>query len=131
MRGLVGYFLFRDHGFFFPNIFCWFLFAVNYKDIVCELFPVKIILHSSWYPPLIYIFAILFSMCSSVFVFCCFFLSTRCCKYYMNYWTHPPTSEYVERVKNTWSITLGYIFLWNVIKRIYCQCLQLISKTYF
>jgi hypothetical protein len=31
------------------------------------------------------------------------------------------TSEDVERVKNTWSITLGYIFLWNVIRRIYDQ----------
>ena len=41
------------------------------------------------------------------------------------------TSEDVERVKNTLSITLGYIFLWNVIRRIYCQCLQLISKKYF
>jgi hypothetical protein len=40
-----------------------------------------------------------------------------------------PTSEDVERVKNTLSIRLGYIFLWNVIRRIYFQCLQLISKT--
>jgi hypothetical protein len=32
-----------------------------------------------------------------------------------------PTSEYVEMVKKkyTLSITLGYIFLWNVIRRIY------------
>ena len=78
---------------------------MNYKDIVRESFPVKIILHSSWYPPLISVFVILFSMWSSVFVFCWFFffLSTRCRQYYMNYWTHPPlncwTSEDVERVK--------------------------------
>ena len=37
-----------------------------------------------------------------------------------------PTSKDVERVKNT----LGYIFLWNVIRRIYLPCLQLISKNY-
>ena len=42
-----------------------------------------------------------------------------------------PTSEDVERVKNTFSITLGYIFLWNVNRRIYLPCLQLISKKYF
>jgi len=42
-----------------------------------------------------------------------------------------PTSEDVEMVKkNTLSITLGYIFLWNVIRRIYLPCLQLISKKY-
>ena len=40
----MGYFVFRDRGFFFPNIFCWSLFAVNYKDIVRESVPVKIIL---------------------------------------------------------------------------------------
>jgi hypothetical protein len=43
-----------------------------------------------------------------------------------------PTSEYVEMVKtNTLSITLGYIFLWNVIRKIYLPCLQLISKNTF
>jgi hypothetical protein len=42
----MGYSVFRDRGFFFLNMVCWFLFAVNYKDIVRELFPVKIILHS-------------------------------------------------------------------------------------
>ena len=41
------------------------------------------------------------------------------------------TSEDVERVKNTFSITFGYIFLWNVNIRIYLPCLQLISKKYF
>ena len=31
-----------------------------------------------------------FSMWSSVFVLCCrFSFLTRCCQYYMNYWTHP------------------------------------------
>jgi hypothetical protein len=43
-----------------------------------------------------------------------------------------PTSEDVEMVKkNTLSITMGYMFLWNVIRRIYLPCLQLISKKYF
>ena len=43
----------------------------------------------------------------------------------------PPYSEYVEMVKLTLSITLGYIFLWNVIRRIYLPCLQFISKNTF
>ena len=43
-----------------------------------------------------------------------------------------PTSEDVEMgKKTTLSITLGYIFLWNVIRRIYLPCLQLISKNTF
>jgi hypothetical protein len=68
--------VFRDHGFFFPNIFCWFLFGMNRdEDNVRESFSVK-----------------------------------------FNF---------------TLSITLGYIFLWNVIRRIYLPCLQLISKKYF
>jgi hypothetical protein len=46
-------------------------------------------------------------------------------------WIRPLYSEYVEMVKLTLSITLGYIFLWNVIRRIYLPCLQLISKKYF
>ena len=55
------YFVFRDHWFFFPNIFCWFLFAVNCdEDIVSESLSVKIILHSSF----LWSF---FSMWSSVF----------------------------------------------------------------
>jgi hypothetical protein len=40
-----------------------------------------------------------------------------------------PTSEDVEMIKKkSLSITLGYIFLWNVIRRIYLPFLQLISK---
>jgi hypothetical protein len=39
-----------------------------------------------------------------------------------------PTSEDVERVKHTLSITLGYILLWNVIRQIYFLCLQLMSN---
>ena len=43
-----------------------------------------------------------------------------------------PTSEYVEMAKkNTLSITLGYIFLWNVIRRIHLPCIQFISKNTF
>ena len=41
-----------------------------------------------------------------------------------------PTSEDVERVKHTLSITMSYTFLWNVIRQIYFPCLQLIRKTY-
>jgi hypothetical protein len=33
--------------------------------------------------------------------------------------------------KNTLSITFGHIFLWNMIRRIYLPCFQLISKKYF
>ena len=75
-------------------------------------------------------------MWSSVFVLCCCFFSR--CQYYMNYWTHPPFNcwqnipdYWVHRngkAKHTLSITLDYIFLWNVIRRIYLPCLQLISK---
>jgi len=73
----------------FPSPIFLLVFTVNCdEDIVREPFPVKIILHSSWYRPLIYVFVILFSMWSSVLFFVCFF-STRCCQYYMNYWTHP------------------------------------------
>ena len=40
------------------------------------------------------------------------------------------TSADVEMVKHILSITLCYIFLWNVIRRIYLPYLQLISKIY-
>jgi hypothetical protein len=83
--------VFRDRGFFFPNIFCWFLCAVNRdEDIVRESFSVKFILHSSWYTPLVYVLWTFFPCGLLCLFFCFFFLSTRCCQYYMNYWTHPP-----------------------------------------
>jgi hypothetical protein len=83
--------------------------------------------------------AFFLSMWSSVFVLCCCFFSR--CQYYMNYWTHPQFNCWQNipdywvyrngKTKNTLSITLDYIFLWNVIRRIYLPCLQLISKNTF
>ena len=84
---------------------------------------------------------IFFSMLSSVLVLCFFFLSQP--DLVNITWitgnTHrsivdkiDPTSKDVEMVKeNILSITLGYIFLWNVIRRIYLPFLQLISKNTF
>jgi hypothetical protein len=70
IEGTGGLFLvFRDREFFFPNIFCWFLCAVNRdEDIVRESFSVKFILHSSdirlsstFYEPF---FHVVFCVCS-------------------------------------------------------------------
>ena len=78
---------------------------------------------------------VIFCVCSLLVFF------STLCQYYMNYWTHPPFNcwQYIPdlwvcrngKKKNTLSITLGCIFLWNVIKRIYLPCLQLISKNTF
>jgi hypothetical protein len=115
-------------------------FAVNRdEDIVRESFSVKCILHSSWYAPLVYVLWTFFSMWSSVFGLCCFFFSQPDVNITLitghihrsNVYKIDPTSEYVEMVNKTISITMGYIILWNVIRRIYLPCLQLMSKKYF
>jgi hypothetical protein len=118
-----------------PNIFFCF-FAVNRDgDIVRESFSVKFILHSLWYTLLVYVFLNLFFQCDLVFVLCFFFSQPDVNITWITGHIHrsivdkiDPTSEYVEMAttKNTLSITLGYIFLWNVI---YLPCLQFISKT--
>ena len=105
--------VFRIRGFFFPNIFCCFF--------CCE----------SWWghcPWIVYVFMNLFFQCGLL------------CLFFVDFFSQPdvnitwitghihrsvvdkidPTSEYVEMVKKyTLSITLGYIVLWNVIRRIY------------
>ena len=133
--------VFRDRRFFFPNTFCRFVCAMNRnEDIVRESFSVNFILHSLWYTHLVYVFVnLFFSMWSSVCVICCCFFSQPDVNitWITGHIHRPivdkidPTSEDVEMVKNTLSIIMGYIFFWNVIRRIYLPCLQLISKKYF
>jgi hypothetical protein len=128
---------------FSSPIFFWiFLCAVNsVEDIVRESFSVNFILHSSWYMPLFYVFVnlffnVVFCVCSLFF----FFSQPDVVNItWITGYIHrsivdkiDPTSEDVEMVKeNILSITLGYIFFWNVIRRIYLPFLQLISKNTF
>ena len=94
-------------------------------DIVRESFSVKFILHSLWYTPLVYVFMNLFS---NVLWF--FFSQPDVNITWITRHIHrsivdkiDPTCEYVEmEQKKPLSITLGYIFLWNVIRRIYLPC---------
>jgi hypothetical protein len=37
LTGLMGYFVFRDRAFFFPDIFCWFLFAINHDEDIMSM----------------------------------------------------------------------------------------------
>ena len=123
--------LFRIRGFFFPNIFLLFFFAANLDgDIVVNRFQSNL-------------FYILYDIrLSSTFLWTFFFQCGLLCMFLVDFFfSQPdvnitwitghihrsivdkidPTSEYVEMVKQkyTLSITLGYIFLWNVIRRIY------------
>jgi hypothetical protein len=135
----VGAFDFPYSWIFLPPIFLFCFFAVNRDgDIVRESFSVKFILHSLWYTLLVYVFLNLFFQCDLVFVLCFFFSQPDVNITWITGHIHrsivdkiDPTSEYVEMAttENTLSITLGYIFLWNVIRRIYLPCLQFISKT--
>ena len=110
--------------------FCWFFFAVNRDgDIVRESFSVKFILHSLWYTRLVYVFMNLLIQCDLLclfFVFLFFFqpdvnITWNTVHIHRSIIDKiEPTSEYVEMVKlNTLSITLGYIFLLNVIRKMY------------
>jgi hypothetical protein len=33
--------VFRDHGFFFPNMFCWFLFGMNRDEDKNAIFEIE------------------------------------------------------------------------------------------
>jgi hypothetical protein len=72
-----------------PICFCWFLCAEN-RDR--ESLSVKFILHSSWYTdmPLVSVFVnLFFFQCDLLCLFLVgFFLSTRCCQYYIMYIGH-------------------------------------------
>ena len=123
----MGVFGFPYSWIFLPQYFLlvfllWILMGtLSVNSFQSNLFYIRYDIRLRFYEPF-------FSMWSSVYVLCWFFFSTRC-QYYMNYWTHTPfncwskidpTSEYVEMVnKYTLLITLGYIVLWNVIRRIY------------
>ena len=125
----MGVFGFPYSWIFLPQYFLLFFFAVNLDgDIVRESFSVKFILHSLWYTPLVYVFMNLFF--NVVFCACSlliFFSQPNVNITWITGHIHrsivdkiDPTSEYVEMVKKyTLSITLGYIVLWNVIRRIY------------
>ena len=133
--------VFRDRGFFFPNIFCWFLCAVNRdEDIVRESFSVKFILHSSWYTPLVYVLWTLFPFGLLCLFFCFFFSQPDVVNItWITGRIHRSIVDKIDQTlwgcrkgkKNTLSITFGHIFLWNMIRRIYLPCFQLISKKYF
>ena len=121
--------VFRIRGFFFPNILLLF-FAVNLDgDIIRESFSVKFILKFFMiYASRLRFYEPFFSMWSSVYVLCWFFFSQPDVNItWITGHIHrsivdkiDTTSEYVEMVKKyTLSITLGYIVLWNVIRRIY------------
>jgi hypothetical protein len=103
-------------------------FAVNLdRDIVRESFSVKYILHSLWFTRLVYVLMNFFFQCG---LLCLFFVKCFSQPDVVNItWITghihrsivekiDSTSEDVERVKNTFSITFGYIFLWNVNRRI-------------
>ena len=96
--------------------------------------------YSLWYTSLVYIFVNLFFQCGFLCLFFVGFFSQSDVVNITWITGHihcsvvdkiDKTSESVERVNNTRSITLGYIFLWNVHRRINLPCLQLISKKYF
>ena len=135
--GLFWFFVYVN--FFFPNILCWFFLPwIVMGTLSVNHFQSKLILHFSWYSPLVYVFInlfvfnVVFCVCS---LFDCVFFSTDVNNTWITGHIHrsivvkmEPTSEYVEMVKHSLSNTLGYIFLWNVIRSIYLPCLQLISK---
>ena len=108
--------------------------------VMGESFSVKFILHSLWYTPLVYVFMNLFFQCDLLCLFFVWFFSQPDVNitWITGHIHHSivdkiePTSEYVEMVKtNTLSITLGFIYLWNVIRKMYLPCVQLISKNTF
>jgi hypothetical protein len=131
--------VFRIREFFLPQYFVLVFFAVNrYGDIVRESFSVKIdftffMIFASrlrFYKPFCFQCCLL-----CLFFVWLFFFSTDVNNTWITGHIHrsivvkmEPTSEYVEMVKHSLSNTLGYIFLWNVIRSIYLPCLQLISK---
>jgi hypothetical protein len=142
----VGAFDFLYSWIFLPPIFLLDFFFVVNRDgeghcpwiIFSQIYFTFFMIYASrlrFYEPF-------FSMWSSVFVLCCCFflnlMSIQCITCNTGH-IHcsivdkiEPTSEYVEMVKtNALSITLGYIFLWNVIRTNYLPCLQLISKNTF
>jgi hypothetical protein len=122
----VGAFGFPHAWIFLPPIFLWIVFS----QIYFTFFMI--------YSSRLYFYELFFPMRSSVFVLCCFFSLDVNITWITGH-IHRSivdkidmTSEYVEMVKkNTLSITLGYIFLWNVFRRNYLPCLQLISKNTF
>ena len=136
---MVGYFGFPYTWIFSSPIFCVGFFAVNRDgDIVRESFSVKI--DFTFF--MIFASRLRFNkpFCFQCGLLCLFFVwlfffSTDVNNTCITGHIHrsivvkmDPTSEYVEMVKHSLSITLGYIFLWNVIRSIYLPCLQLISK---
>ena len=140
IEGTGGCFWFSVFVGFSSQYFLLFFFAVNLDgDIVRESFSVKFILHCLWYTPLVYVlmnlfFNVVFCACSLLI----FFSQPNVNITWITGHIHrsivdkiDPTNEYVEMGKQTLSITLGYIFLWNVIRRIYLPCLQLISNHTF
>jgi hypothetical protein len=88
----------------FSQIYCTFFMIYTYRLRFCEPF---------------------FSMWSSVFVLCLFFfLSTRCCQYYMNYWIHPPFNCWQNRT-DLWGCRKGKQYLINYIRlHMFMKCDQ-------
>ena len=131
--------VFRIREFFLPQYFVLvFLPWIVMGTLSVNHFQSKLISHFSWYSPLVYVFITLFVF-NVVFCVCslfdCFFFSTDVNNTWITGHIHrsivvkmDPTSEYVEMIKHSLSITLGYIFLWNVIRSFYLPCLQLISR---
>ena len=129
IEGTGGCFWFSVFVGFSSQYFLLFFFAVNLDgDIVRESFSVKFILHCLWYTPLVYVlmnlfFNVVFCACSLLI----FFSQPNVNITWITGHIHRSivdkidlTSEYVEMVKkDTLSITLEYIVLWNVIRRIY------------
>ena len=118
--------VFRIRGFFFPNIFCceswwghcpWIVFS--------QIYFTFFMIYASrlrFYEP--FFFNVVFCVCSLLIFF---FSQPDVNITWITGHIHrsivdkiDPTSGYVEMVnKYTLSITLGYIVLWNVIRRIY------------
>ena len=97
----------------------YFFFAVNRdEDVVRESFSVKLFyilqdlrLSSTFYEPY---FHVIFCVCSLLFFFSQPDVNITLITGHIhrsNVYKIDPTSEYVEMVKNTISITLGYIIL--------------------
>jgi hypothetical protein len=108
-RGVIDWWvilIFRDSGFFIPNIFVGFYVPW----IVMRTLSVYRFQSDLFY--------------SSVFVLCCFFFSTWCCQYYMIYWTHPLLNCWQNR-PNQWGCRKGKNYLFNYIGlHIFVKCEQ-------
>ena len=113
---VISFFVIVD---FFPPLFSdgFCLKWIVMRTLSMNPFPVKIILHSSWYPPLIYVFVIIFFQCGLLCFFVLFFfLSTWYCQYYMNYWTHPPFKPNGEDSRKCKKYLINYIGLHICVK---------------